>query len=133
MVINDPGQLYAGARVRAAINAYAFDTQGNRGVAWGLNNLQKMGDGPRLDNRKSAQDQFEAFDDAPADFGPGAAWQGGQGYGAPQQQWGPPPAQQWQQQPPQNWQQQPPPPQQQWGPPPQGTMQNALGPSAPWQ
>ena len=126
-IITDPGQLYPGARVRADINAYPFDNSGNRGVTWGLNGIQKMGDGPRLDNRRNAQDQFEALDDAPADFGGqwGAPQHQPQGqWGPPQQpqgslQWGPPPQQQWQQ--PQQ------PQQGQWG---QGP---ALGPGAPWQ
>lgn len=59
--------FYAGARVRAAIVAFAYEyreTAGGpvmkRGVSFGLNNLQKLGDGPRLDGRKAAVDEFEA-------------------------------------------------------------------------
>ena len=52
--------LYAGALVRASVRAFAYDTAGNRGVAFALNNVQKLGDGPRLDGRKAAQDEFEA-------------------------------------------------------------------------
>lgn len=50
--------FYAGSVVRASLNAFAYETKGNRGVAFGLNNLQKIKDGPRLDNRKAAEDEF---------------------------------------------------------------------------
>lgn len=53
--------FYPGAIVRASVRAYGFDKKGNRGVAWALNNLQLIdGSAPRLDNRLSAQDSFEA-------------------------------------------------------------------------
>lgn len=53
-------ELYAGAQVRATVSAYGYDVKGNRGVTWGLGNIQKMADGPRLDSRKQAVDEFEA-------------------------------------------------------------------------
>ena len=50
--------LYAGAQVRASLNAFAYDTKGNKGVSFALNNVQKLGEGERLDNRTAAIDEF---------------------------------------------------------------------------
>jgi hypothetical protein len=61
-VIDDPSEVYAGAQVIAAINFYAYDFNGNRGVAAGLNALQKVGDGERLDGRRKAEDLFDGED-----------------------------------------------------------------------
>jgi len=58
--ITDPAEIYAGAKVRASVRFYAFDTKGNKGVAVALNNIQKLGDGPRLDSRMRAEDEFDA-------------------------------------------------------------------------
>lgn len=51
--------FYAGAFVRASLNAFGFDTEGNKGISWGLNNLQFVKGGERLDNRAEAADEFE--------------------------------------------------------------------------
>ena len=40
--------FYSGCYGRASVNFYAFNTSGNKGVACGLNNLQKLEDGERL-------------------------------------------------------------------------------------
>ena len=50
--------LYAGCRVRASLNAFAYDTKGNKGVSFALNNIQKLADGERLDSRTAAIDEF---------------------------------------------------------------------------
>lgn len=50
--------FYAGAIVRASLNAFGFDTEGNKGISWGLNNIQFVRDGERLDNRAAANDEF---------------------------------------------------------------------------
>lgn len=53
--------FYPGALVRAYVRPFAFDKAGNRGVGFALNGLQLIdGTAPRLDNRKAAQDVFEA-------------------------------------------------------------------------
>ena len=52
---------------RASINFYAFNTNGNRGIAVGLNNLQKIRDGEPLGGRASAESDF-AGDDEDDDF-----------------------------------------------------------------
>lgn len=46
--IKEPRHLYAGAKIRLVVNAYAYDTAGNRGVAFGLKGIQKTGDGTPL-------------------------------------------------------------------------------------
>lgn len=64
--IMDKDEFYSGCYGRASINFYAFNTNGNKGIAVGLNNLQKLEDGPRLGgSASSAEDDFgsEDFDD----------------------------------------------------------------------
>lgn len=61
--------FYAGAIVRASLTAYGYDRSGNKGVTFGLNNMQKIRDGERLDNRAAAEDEFTAdLSQAPADM-----------------------------------------------------------------
>ncbi len=52
--------LYPGAQVRASVVAFAYDTGTNKGVSFALNNIQKLADGTRLDNRVAATDEFDA-------------------------------------------------------------------------
>lgn len=59
--------LYPGSKARASVAASAYDEDGNRGVSFYLNNVQKAGDGPRIDNRKSAEEEFDSLDVAPED------------------------------------------------------------------
>jgi Protein of unknown function (DUF2815) len=67
MTAEEVGKLmYAGAYVRASLNPFWFDKAGNKGVAFGLNNLQWLRDGERLDNRVAAENEFEAVVDAGA-------------------------------------------------------------------
>lgn len=61
--------LYPGALVRATVRAFGYEVDGNRGVSFALNNIQKLGDGPRLDGRLAATEEFEAdLTAAPADL-----------------------------------------------------------------
>ena len=60
--INDPSEVYSGCQVRASLNVFAYDRAGNRGISLGLNNVQKLADGERLDGRLKAEDDFEALD-----------------------------------------------------------------------
>ena len=50
--------VYSGVYGRASINFYAFNSNGNRGIACGLNNLQKVRDGEPLGGKSSAEDDF---------------------------------------------------------------------------
>lgn len=57
--ILDPDEVYSGCWGRVSINFYPYDAKGNRGIAAGLNNVQKMKDGKRLGTaRASAESDF---------------------------------------------------------------------------
>lgn len=61
----DPTEVYGGLICRAQINAYAYDTNGNRGVTLGLNNLQILkDDGTIFGGKQNAADVFDAFGEA---------------------------------------------------------------------
>ena len=59
-------EVYSGVYGRASITFYAFNSNGNRGIACGLNNLQKLRDGEPLGGRASAASDFST--DADEDF-----------------------------------------------------------------
>lgn len=52
------GEFYPGCKVRASVTFFSYDTRGNKGVGVGLNNVQKVGEGERLDSRTAADDEF---------------------------------------------------------------------------
>lgn len=58
--IISPDEFYAGCYARATVNAYAYDTAGNAGVAFGLQNIQKLRDGEPFSGRTKAEDDFDA-------------------------------------------------------------------------
>ena len=64
--IIDHSEVYSGVYGRASINFYAFNSNGNRGIACGLNNLQKIRDGEPLGGKRRAEDDFN--DDEDSDF-----------------------------------------------------------------
>ena len=66
--IIDRSEDYSGVYGRASINLYAFNSNGNRGIACGLNNLQKIRDGEPLGGRARAEDDFADLDDDTDDF-----------------------------------------------------------------
>ena len=61
--ILDRGEFYSGCYGRASISFFAFNSNGNRGIACGLNNLQKLRDGEPLGGRVSAEADFAGLDD----------------------------------------------------------------------
>lgn len=61
--IIDRSEVYSGVYGRASINFYAFNSNGNKGIACGLNNLQKMKDGEALGGKSRAEDDFATGDD----------------------------------------------------------------------
>ena len=61
--IFDSSEVYSGCYGRASLSFYPFNTNGNRGIACGLQNLQKLSDGEPLGGRSRAEDDFEAYDD----------------------------------------------------------------------
>ena len=56
--ILDRGEVYSGCYARVSINFYAFNTNGNRGVACGLGNIQKVKEGDPLSGKSSAVVDF---------------------------------------------------------------------------
>lgn len=56
--ILDRAEVYSGCYARVSINFYAFNSNGNRGIACGLGNIQKIRDGEPLGGRPSAADDF---------------------------------------------------------------------------
>ena len=62
--IIDSSDLMAGDWVRVTYNAYAYDMKGNKGVAFGLNNVQRVAKGDALQgSRARAEDEFAALDE----------------------------------------------------------------------
>ena len=57
--IMERSEVYSGVYGRASINLYAFNSNGNKGIACGLNNLQKIRDGEPLGGKSRAEDDFE--------------------------------------------------------------------------
>ena len=61
----DPSIIYSGCYIRASVSFYAFNTNGNKGIAAGLGNIQFIKDGESLGgNHISAADDFGAAEDA---------------------------------------------------------------------
>lgn len=60
--ILDDTECYSGAYYRATVRPYTYDHAGNRGVAFGLGNLQKMADGDPLTGRPSPEESFTAVE-----------------------------------------------------------------------
>jgi hypothetical protein len=58
--IIEESEFYAGCFAIASVNAYAYDNKGNRGVSFGLINLQKVKEGDPLGNRTRPTDDFVA-------------------------------------------------------------------------
>lgn len=61
--ILDREDVYSGCYARVSLNFYAFNSNGNKGVACGLGNIQKIRDGEYLGGRTSAADDFTTIDD----------------------------------------------------------------------
>lgn len=61
--IIDKSEVYSGCYGRASISFYAFNANGNKGIACGLNNLQKIRDGEPLGGKASAESDFATEDD----------------------------------------------------------------------
>lgn len=61
--ILERSEVYSGVYARVSINFYAFKSNGNRGIACGLGNIQKVKDGEPLGGKSSATDDFVTEDD----------------------------------------------------------------------
>uniref|UniRef100_UPI0028E4C6A6 DUF2815 family protein n=1 Tax=Selenomonas noxia TaxID=135083 RepID=UPI0028E4C6A6 len=60
--ILDRDEVYSGCYARVSITLYAFNSNGNKGIACGLGNIQKLEDGEPLGGRSSATSDFESLD-----------------------------------------------------------------------
>jgi len=56
--IIDESEFYPGCWAIASVKAYAYDQAGNRGVSFGLNNIQKVKDGEPFSGRSKAEADF---------------------------------------------------------------------------
>ena len=56
--IVDRREVYSGCYARVSLNFYVFNTNGNRGVACGLGNIQKLTDGEPLGGHSDAATDF---------------------------------------------------------------------------
>lgn len=60
--IMDTTEFYSGCYGRASIVFYAYNANGNKGIACGLQNLQKLQDGESLGGKARAEDDFGTDD-----------------------------------------------------------------------
>lgn len=61
--ILDETEVYSGSYGRVTLNFYAYNANGNRGIAAGLGNVQKLSDGEALGGFTRAEDDFQALED----------------------------------------------------------------------
>lgn len=67
--ILDTTEFYSGCYGRASINFFVYNVNGNKGIAAGLNNVQKLTEGEPLGGRSRAEDDFDdAYEDEDDDF-----------------------------------------------------------------
>lgn len=61
--ILDHSEVYSGVYARVSLSFYAFNTSGNRGVACGLGNIQKIRDGEPLGGKTAPGADFSSIED----------------------------------------------------------------------
>ena len=57
--ILDQSEVYSGCYGKISVTFYGYNSNGNRGVAAGLGNIQKLRDGESLGGRSNAADDFQ--------------------------------------------------------------------------
>ena len=60
--IMDATEVYSGCYARVTLNFYAYNASGNKGIAAGLGNIQKLEDGEPLGGFTRAEDDFGAVE-----------------------------------------------------------------------
>lgn len=65
--IIEESEFYAGCWARATITAYAYNKAGNAGVAFGLQNIQKIRDDEEFSGRGKPEDEFDAIESVDAE------------------------------------------------------------------
>lgn len=66
--VMDATEVYSGCYARLTLNFYPFSASGNKGIAAGLGNVQKLEDGEPLGGFTRAEDDFEALEADEEDF-----------------------------------------------------------------
>lgn len=61
----EPSKVYSGCYGRVSVRAFAYDTNGNKGVSFGLQNVQKLRDGEPLGGGGPASKDFQPIGPAP--------------------------------------------------------------------
>jgi hypothetical protein len=56
-ISEESGNFYAGCYAHASYTVYAYDESGNRGVAFGLSNIQKVRDGEAIGGKSTTPDE----------------------------------------------------------------------------
>lgn len=71
--IVNPNEIYPGCIVIASVRAFTYDTRGNKGVSFGLNNIQKVADGEAIGGRARPEDDFRPLGNDDPMFGSGGS------------------------------------------------------------
>jgi hypothetical protein len=66
-ITEEDGSFYAGCFGRASLRAFAYNTKGNVGISFGLQNIQKLRDGEPFSGRKRPEEDFDEVDDGSDD------------------------------------------------------------------
>lgn len=66
--ILDATEVYSGCYGRLTLNFYAYSASGNKGIACGLGNVQKLAEGDPLGGFTRAEDDFDSVESAEDDF-----------------------------------------------------------------
>lgn len=61
--ILDQSEVYSGCYGKISVTFYGYNTNGNRGIAAGLGNIQKLRDGESLGGRAKASEEFDSVQD----------------------------------------------------------------------
>ena len=61
--ILDQSEVYSGCYGRISVTFYGYNSNGNRGIAAGLGNIQKLKDGEPLGSRSNAAEDFDTVED----------------------------------------------------------------------
>lgn len=61
--VDSAEEVYSGVYARVSLNAYAYNTAGNKGISCGLNNVQVVAKGDYLGGKTSADADFDEWDE----------------------------------------------------------------------
>lgn len=61
--VDSAEEVYSGVYARVSLNAYAYNTAGNKGISCGLNNVQIVAPGDYLGGKASADADFDEWED----------------------------------------------------------------------